>query len=66
MKNTLETRETTIETKKKYEEPTKINKKKWNFIDKKELQALNNTKTMFRILFGYLIFDLLLHWGVFA
>jgi len=66
MKNTLETRETTIETKKNYEEPTKINKKKWSFIDKKELQALNNTKIMFRILFGYLIFDLLLHWGVFA
>ena len=66
MKNILETRETTTETKKNYEEPTKSTKKKWSFIDKKELQTLNNTKTMFRLLFGYLIFDLLLHWGVFA
>ena len=66
MKNILETRETTTETKKTHEEPTKINKKNWTFIGIKELQALNKTKTMFRLLFGYLIFDLLLHWGVFA
>ena len=66
MKNIIETHEPAIETKKNYEEPTKINKKNWTFIGIKELQALNNTKIMFRILFGYLIFDLLLHWGVFA
>jgi len=66
MKNIIETHEPAIEAKKNHEEPTKINKKNWTFIGIKELQALNNTKIMFRILFGYLIFDLLLHWGVFA
>jgi len=66
MKNIIETHEPALETNEKYKEPTKSIKKKWSFIDKKELQALNNTKIMFRILFGYLIFDLLLHWGAFA